>query len=410
MEAGKISDTKLSRFIVSFAGTLAITLAVLEILFDWGTRIDLNVSVLYGLPLIVAAAARRRRLLWILAFILIFMTFAVYMAQAPAVASSRTPYLLDRVLAATSLLLSVMIFDAWLRLLEVRDAQSRAIGQQNARLEAINLEVLAHKEEISRKNKELEFHRREIEEISHRKTQMMASISHDVRAPIQAITFMAEVIRRHAEKTDQGERISTLARRLQASAISVAGFLTEVIDLASFDMGRTTVNNCEFELSELITQQCDRVRPFAESKGLDLVGGPCSLRLCTDRVKLGRIIGNLVGNAIKFTSTGRVTVDYEQNGDGSIGIRVSDTGPGIHPDDLRRIFSEFDQADQLQPGLESGWGLGLTISRRMARLLGGDIQVRSQLEHGSVFTVCLPKSSVVAYEECAVDTLIDRLS
>jgi signal transduction histidine kinase len=404
-----MSDTRLSRSVVSLAGTLAIMLAVLEVLFDWGTRIDLNVSVLYSLPLIVAAAARRRRLLWTLAFILICVTFAVYVAQAPAAAaSSQTSYLVDRVLAATSLLLSVVILDAWLRLLEVRDAQGQAIRQQNARLEAINLELLAHKEEIFRKNEELEVHRREIEEISNRKTQMMASISHDVRAPIQAITLMAEVIRRNADKPDPGGKIQTLAKRLQASAISVAEFLSEVIDLASFDMGRIAINNCEFDLSELITQQCERVRPIAESKGLDLVGGPCDVRVCTDRVKLGRIIGNLVSNAIKFTDTGGVTIDYGVNQEGLPGIRVSDTGRGINSDDLQRIFSEFAQADRPQPGLESGWGLGLAISRRMARLLGGDIQVESQLEHGSVFTVCLPKSSLVVYEECAMDSLIDR--
>jgi adenylate cyclase len=98
------------------------------------------------------------------------------------------------------------------------------------------------------------------------------------------------------------------------------------------------------------------------------------------------------------------------NADGSVRIRVSDTGRGINPDDLQRIFSQFAQADQSQPGLESGWGLGLAISLRMARLLGGDIQVKSQLEHGSVFTVRLPKSSLVVYEECAIDSLIERPS
>jgi signal transduction histidine kinase len=308
-----------------------------------------------------------------------------------------------------SLLLSVVILDAWLRLLEVRDVQGQAIRQQNARLEAINLELFAYKKEIFRKNEELEAHRREIEEISKRKTQMLASISHDVRAPIQAITLMAEVIRRHADKEDQGKKIPTLAKRLQASAISVAEFLSEVIDLASFDMGRTAINKCEFDLSELISQQCERVRPIAESKGLDLVGGPCDVRLCTDRVKLGRIIGNLVGNAIKFTSTGGVTVDCGLNADGSVGIRVSDTGRGISPDDLQRIFSDFAQADQ-PTGLESGWGLGLGISRRMARLLGGDIQVESQLKHGTAFTVCLPKASLIVYEECAMYSLIDSPS
>ena len=385
--------------LTNLAGVLAVALAIVAVLFDWGTWIELNVSVLYSVPLVFAAAARRRRLLWTLAFVLICMTFAVYMAQAPERVSARQPYLLDRILSAISIVLSAGILDAWLRSLEIRERQGQAIKQQNARLEAINRELVAHEEEISRKNEELEHRRNEIEEISNRKTQMMASISHDIRSPIQAITLMAEVIRRTAERPDQAGKIPALAQRLKANATSVVDFLSEVIDVASFDTGRITINNSEFDLDELIALQRERVLPIAESKGLSLVTDPCQLRLRTDRVKLGRIIGNLVGNAIKFTNMGSVTVSCGLMKNDGVFIQISDTGCGIKPTDLDRIFAEFAQVDQSVPQLGGGWGLGLAISRRLANLLGGEIKVQSQFDKGSAFTIFLPPSSLVVTEE-----------
>ena len=395
--------------LISFAGGFAVALAIVEVVFDWGTWIELNVSVLYSVPLVFAAAARRRRLLWTLALILICMTFAVYVAQAPEHGvSSQHPFLFDRFLSAISIVLSAGILDAWLRSLEIRERQGQAIEQQNARLESINRELAAHKEEISRKNEELENRRREIEEISNRKTQMLASISHDIRSPIQAVTLMAELIRRTAERPEQAERIPALAQRLKASAASVVDFLSEVIDVASFDLGRITINNSEFDLDDLIAVQRERLLPMAESKGLRLAAVPCQLRLRTDRVKLGRIIGNLAGNAIKFTSTGSVTISCGLMKNDKVLIRISDTGCGIKPEDLDRIFVEFAQLDQRVPQLTGGWGLGLAISRRLTTLLGGDIEVQSEVDKGSVFTIFLPPSSLVVSEESTMKCLLGR--
>jgi signal transduction histidine kinase len=378
----------------SFAGALGISLAIVEVGFDWATWVGLNVSVLYSLPLVFAAAARRRRLLWTLTVILVCMTFAVYLSQAPAPPLASRPFLIDRGLSAISILLSAAILDTWLRSLLARSRQELAIQQQNARLAEVNGELVAQRAEISRKNEELERRAHEMEDVSRRKTQMLASISHDVRSPIQAIVLMAELIQRSVERPEHVGKIPAVAKRLQANAISISDFLTEVIDLASFDAGRTTAQISEFRLGELIAAQCERVLPIAESKGLALIAGDCDIRLRTDRVKLGRIIGNLIGNAIKFTSTGSVTVSCGFADDGRVFISVRDTGRGIKPEDLGRIFAEFAQIDRSASG--GGWGLGLAISHRMTRLLGGDIEVESELQKGSVFTVFLPPPSVVA--------------
>jgi signal transduction histidine kinase len=405
-EAGDPADRPPQFSLASFAGAIAIALALVEVLFDWGTWIELNVSVLYSLPLVVAAVGRRRRLLWALAGVLICMTFAVYVSQVPPEPPASRPFLIDRGLSAISILLSAGILDAWLRSLTIRGRQAQAIEQQNGRLEATNAELLTRREEVSKKNEELERQRSEIEEISHRKTQMLASISHDVRSPIQAITLMAELIRRTAQRPDQVAKIPALAQKLQANAISVVDFLSEVIDIASFDTGRITINNSEFDLDELISLQRERVLPMAENKGLTLLAESCKLRLRTDRVKLGRVIGNLMGNAIKFTSSGCVSVGCGFTQKDGIFVRVADTGRGIRPEDLDRIFAEFEQVDESPPQLGSGWGLGLPISRRMVKLLGGHIKVQSVLGQGSTFTISLPPSCLVISEENAVKSFL----
>jgi signal transduction histidine kinase len=112
--------------------------------------------------------------------------------------------------------------------------------------------------------------------------------------------------------------------------------------------------------------------------------------LRTDKVKLGRVIGNLVSNAIKFTAQGTVTLASFVDGESRICIRVTDTGCGIAPENLERIFGDFCQGDEAAVQSGSGWGLGLSICRRLTTALGGELQVESQPGAGSTFTVVLP--------------------
>lgn len=370
-------------------------LAALAAVLDWATWIELNVSVLYSLPLVFAAVARRRRLLWTLTLALLAVTFAVYWDQVPRDAASRwNPFLFDRLLSAISILVSAGMLEAWLRSQQVRDSQRQALDRQNARLEAINRDLLAHKDEIARKNEELEAQRAHVEAISTGKTQMLAAISHDVRTPIQSILLLSDLIQASGDKPQATRNMAELVRRLKANAVSVLDFFSEVIDFASFDRGQASVDVSEFELRELIAMQQERVLAIAENKGLDLVVQPCEMRLRTDRMKLGRVIGNLLGNAIKFTDQGCVTLRSGLTSNEDVFVEISDTGRGIQPQDLARLFTEFAQFDGSPQGL-GGWGLGLAISHRLVRLLGGEINANSEFGRGSVFTVTLPSSCVV---------------
>jgi signal transduction histidine kinase len=303
------------------------------------------------------------------------VTFGVYYAQVDGGPHSmRMSFFIDRALAATCILLNAAMLDAWMK--------------SNERL-------VLRDQSIAAKNKELEHQRIELEQASMRKTQMLASLSHDIRTPIQAITLLSELMRRTAERPELAEKIPALAQRLQSNAVSVVDFLSEVIDVASFDSGRVAVNSSEFSLDSLLTEQRQRLLPLADVKTLELQVHPAAqpLWLFTDRVKLGRVVGNLVSNAIKFTERGGVTIDSGLLPGGDVFVRIADSGCGMRAEHLDRVFGEYSQLNEGSRQGGAGWGLGLAISRRMMRLLGGEITVESEVDVGSTFTVVIPASS-----------------
>jgi signal transduction histidine kinase len=370
------------------AAILGAATAAFLVIFDLGTWIELNVAVLYSLPLVFVAASGSRGLLWAMACALTGMTVVVYFFQAPSVRGAAgldgvfllaDPFFLDRALVAAAILLTAGILDGWMHALRAVAARDRAIEEKSARLEEAN--------------RELQDRRSELEAISRRKTQMLAAISHDIRTPLQAITLAAEVMRRTAPASPEG-RIPALAQRVQSHALAVAELLAEVMDLASFDAGEEAVHTGEFWLDDLLGELRQRMLPLADEKGLALAvePAPVALRLCTDKVKLGRVISNLVGNAIKFTQAGSVTLATRITAQGDVCVSVRDTGCGIQPENLERIFGYFSQEQHAALDGRSGWGLGLAISRRMTTLLGGELQVESRPGSGSTFTVRLPSS------------------
>jgi signal transduction histidine kinase len=383
---------------VPLAGRLAVLLAAFEVLLDVGTWVDLNVSIVYSLPLVLAAAARNRRLLWGLTLALLGATFAVYFIQiGPGRFLFAEPRFIDRVLAAVTILLTAGLLDVWTHVLDMLDEQSRALAEQNEGLESVNRALVQHKEEILRQNELLERRRHEAEEASGRKTRLLASASHDIRAPVNAINLMAEVIRRYAESPLLVGQVPGMAQRLQANAASLSGLLAEVLDISSFDSGRVEIRDNEILVNELLTEACSRLLPMAEAKSLrlttELPHPPLWLR--TDKVKLMRIVNNLLSNAIKFTEQGSVTISAERTPQRGALIRVRDTGVGIAPENLKDIFAEFARVHGSVRGAEQGWGLGLAICQRLVKLIGGSIAVDSALGRGTVLTVSLPPPSVV---------------
>ncbi|HZN64791.1 MAG TPA: ATP-binding protein, partial [Tepidisphaeraceae bacterium] len=244
--------------------------------------------------------------------------------------------------------------------------------------------------------RELDVRRREAEEASVRKTRFLAAVSHDIRTPANAISLLAELIRRTASNPALAGEVPELAREMQSSALSLVNLLGDVLDVARFDSGRIEVQECEFSLGELLAEEYRRMQPLAREKGLALeyCPPPEPLRVRGDRVKLSRVVGNLLGNAIKFTQEGSVRLNADCADNGRCRIRVSDTGIGIAPEHQRYIFDEFFQLSNPERDRNKGTGLGLAICKRLVDAMGGRLEVQSEPGKGSTFTVTLPTAGV----------------
>jgi signal transduction histidine kinase len=247
---------------VPVTASLAVLLALIEVFLDWITRIEVNVGIVYGLPLVLAASGRSRKLLWGLALFLILMTFCVYGAQFPlGVFSSREPLFVNRVLAAAALLLTAGLLHVWMIAVETTEAQSRVLKGQNEQLEAANQELHRHEQEIASQNQELDRRRREAEEASSRKTRFLASATHDIRSPLHAINLMAEVMRRTADNPSLAAEVPKIAHRLHTNALALADLVSKILDIARFDSGRLDIQEATFSLNHLLDEECGRLDP-----------------------------------------------------------------------------------------------------------------------------------------------------
>jgi signal transduction histidine kinase len=245
--------------------------------------------------------------------------------------------------------------------------------------------------------RELEVRRREAEEASVRKTRFLAAVSHDIRTPVNAINLMADVIRRLAANPALAGQIPEMAQKLQANALSLVGLVSDVLDITRFDTGKIELQESDFLLNDLVGEECRQLVPLAQDKGIELVVKPPerTVWLHTDRVKLGRILGNLIGNAVKFTEHGRVEVSAALGPDRRVLFRVADTGVGIPPEHLAHVFDEFAQLRNPERDRNKGTGLGLAICKRLVEVMGGTLALDSTVGKGSTFTVTLPASTVV---------------
>jgi PAS domain S-box-containing protein len=251
--------------------------------------------------------------------------------------------------------------------------------------------------------RELDLRRREAEEASLRKTRFLAAVSHDIRTPANAINIMAEVIRRLVGDPTRSTEITEMATRLQANIHVLMELVGDMLDIARFDTGKMDLSMSEFSLAELIEQEMNQVRPLVQDKSLELAIEPMTrgIWLRTDRVKLGRVLGNLLGNAIKFTERGAIKIrtNVDQHDGRRLTLEVEDTGIGISAEHLEWIFDEFAQLQNPARDRSAGSGLGLAICKRIVELLGGTIAVKSHLGQGSTFAVTLPASVVVLRTE-----------
>jgi signal transduction histidine kinase/CheY-like chemotaxis protein len=236
---------------------------------------------------------------------------------------------------------------------------------------------------------------RVLEAASRHKSEFLANMSHELRTPLNAIIGYSEMLQEEALDRDAGALVPDL-RKIQAAGRQLLEMINAVLDLSKIEAGRMELHLEEVDVPALLDEIDAVMAPIAQRSGnrLERSIGPGVDRLRTDRGKLRQVLLNLLSNACKFTKDGTVRLEVErqvEHGETSIGFAVVDTGIGITAEQIGRLFQDFSQADSSTARQFGGTGLGLSLSRRLCRLMGGDISVTSTGGAGSRFVAWLPQ-------------------
>jgi signal transduction histidine kinase len=234
---------------------------------------------------------------------------------------------------------------------------------------------------------------RQLAEASQHKSQFLANMSHELRTPLNAIIGVTEMLREDAESLKQD--VEPLDRVLGAGRHLLA-LINDILDLSKIEAGRMELHLDSFGLAPLINDVVKTIEPLA-AKNSNQVAVHCDGELGTmhaDQMRLRQALLNLMSNANKFTEHGTITIDAcqrQEKGGDWITLAVTDTGIGMTPEQMGKLFQEFAQASSSTASKYGGTGLGLAISRHFCQMMGGDITVESKPGKGSTFTIRLPR-------------------
>ncbi len=237
--------------------------------------------------------------------------------------------------------------------------------------------------------------RRDAEGANSAKSQFLASMSHELRTPLNAIIGYSEMLQEDA--ADRGESASVPdLQKIHSAGKHLLALINDVLDLSKIEAGKMQLYLETFEVAPVVEQVASTVRPLVEKNANRLVVH-CAADLGTmhsDVTRIRQVLLNLLSNASKFTDHGNITLEVERDGP-EVMFRVRDTGIGMTAEQLGRLFETFSQAEASTAAKYGGTGLGLAISRRFCQLMGGDVDVASEVGVGSTFTVRLPAEGPV---------------
>ncbi|HEY1077391.1 MAG TPA: response regulator [Fontimonas sp.] len=268
---------------------------------------------------------------------------------------------------------------------EAMAEKSRTLDESNQRLRQMQLE-------LERKNED-------VEQASRYKSEFLANMSHELRTPLNSVLILAKDLADNGEGNLSAEQIES-AQIIHDSGQNLLRLINDILDLSKIEAGRMDVHWEPVQLADVLAGAERNFRAVARERGIELklqIDSDVPQQIRSDASKIGQVLTNLIGNALKFTHAGRVSLrlsraDSDAGGASQpmLALSVSDTGIGIAADKLERLFRAFEQGDGTTSRRYGGTGLGLSISLALARILGGDIRVISTPGEGSTFTLLLP--------------------
>ena len=352
------------------------------------------ITHVFYLALVITALFLNRRYLYIITAIGIFFNFIFYYLVLYDITTTIhiKPTFDDVIIDSTILLLTTIIIDIITH--QIDFSRNRLIAYQN------DLEGL-----VAERTEQLHLERDRAEAASLAKSQFLANMSHELRTPLNAIIGYSELLQETIDEFQievPAAEIDSDIQKIESSGRHLLRLINNLLDLSKIDAGRMSLEMGYHDLDRIIREVSFALKPQAVTKGLTFHIEIDQERfenrpLFLDKLKTEQVLINLLANAIKFTEQGKVSLHVTASGEPekmTLQFEISDTGIGIEPEFIPKLFNRFDQGNNSELGQYTGTGLGLAISKQLIDLMHGEISVQSEKGKGTTFKVYIPTHTI----------------